>query len=108
MTDTYSACCGKPLVHTMIFSGAEYFCPDCKGQYGIFGAPEQIEAIEANRQLQAERQAAFLEMRKDCIPYGSQRIDCDKCGGWENHRNHATPEEITASEVAYAVILGKE
>jgi hypothetical protein len=102
------ACCGKPLVNTMIFSGAEYFCPDCKGTYGIFCSPEKVERNDANEKLQEERQETFNEMRKDCIPYGAQRIDCDKCKGRETHRQHATPEELAASDAAYAKLLGRD
>ena len=101
-------CCKKPLVMTLMFRGAEFYCLDCQSTYGIMEYPGSVQSTPALVKLRKEREAKFQELAKDCIPAGSRRNKCKKCkeGGHGFHSDHATPAARVASAKAYDRLLG--
>lgn len=97
-------CCGKPLVGTLIFPGAEYFCTVCGNAYGMFGAPNRVDATPEMLALHESLAERFRAVAKDCIPFGAQLRDCPKCCGSEPHHHHATDGEMEASDAAYRAL----
>ena len=98
-------CCGEPLVGTMIFPGAEYFCTVCHSSYGMFGAPGRADATPEMLARHEELRMQFKAIAKDCIPPRSQKQDCPQCTGDDYHLIHATEAEIEASDAAYKALM---
>jgi len=93
-------CCGTPLISTMVFNGAEFYCRKCGSKYGMFGA---FATAESTPELDVESEANqewFYEIMSDYITPRSRRIDCEKCDKGEDHLLHATPEQLKASDAA--------
>lgn len=98
----FDMCCGEPLVGTMIFPKAEYFCTVCGSAYGIFGAPDRADATPELIARHKDIERKFSTIAKDCIPPGSQRVGCPECVRGAYHQDHASEEELAASDAAYA------
>lgn len=104
---------GNPLISTLIFSQAEWFCMECRNAYGLMNVDREPWTEELQQKLD-EQKAEFEELRKDCIPHGSYRRDCDQCmcrGEFNNkprtpHIEHASAEAKQASKVAYSKLYG--
>lgn len=106
-TPTVRICdCGCPLIFTLIFAGSEYFCPNCKGTYGFLGAGKIVDLTPDLRRRNQLVEAWFNDLVKDFIPGGARLSRCEKCKGEETHLEHATDEEIEASERAYEALMG--
>jgi hypothetical protein len=103
MTQKIAICCNHPLVSTMLFSGAEYFCMKCGTKYGMLEA----ERVDVTPELAAAKdsiEAHFKELTQAIVPWKSYRVDCLQCskpdGTREYHWLHMTPEEKRASNKA--------
>ena len=100
MGDRIAVCCGTPLVSTVMFSGAEFFCVKCASTIPLFNA----ERVDSTPELVKEKEsnvAWFRETASDYIPPGCWKSSCGKCNrGGEHHIDHATDEEKKRSEVA--------
>lgn len=110
------ACCprdGAPLVSTMAFSKAEFYCLDCGSHLGFLdprrGDPEDAGLVTRMEAYEAEwKDNAGGKL----LTAGGYHRDCDKCwkeprtdggtpsGMLEPHTQHATPEEWEAHEEA--------
>ena len=105
----FGMCCGTPLVATLLFSGAEYYCVRCGSTYGLFDVPIKIETPEL-REENHRNVEAFHSVAKGAIARNSLHHDCEKCNapGRPNgyHHQHATSEQAAASEEAYAALKG--
>ncbi len=97
--------CGTPMVPTMMFSGAEFYCISCGSTQGLFGSapstPETPELLEESK----ENQERFKKVAADCIPMGCMFPDCEKCKH-EQHLNHAGQEDLGKSDAAYNLLAG--
>ena len=92
--------CASPLVPTFAFGGSEWYCMECRRALPYMQSHMVPQTPELEREAAGLR-AQFRDIAKDCIPYGSRLKGCGKCAG-EDHLEHATEEEIAASEAAYA------
>ena len=98
-----AVCCDTPLVSTMIFSKAEWYCIKCRTALPLFNAerinwtPELEKKSEANDKW-------FREVTAGYIPPRCFMRDCQKCDTSrdEYHIDHATKEELEKSKTAYA------
>lgn len=99
--------CGKPVVSTMHFSGAEYYCIDCGAQLGMFDA-ERVESTPRLDRLKANRDKKWESVASKLITPNSWRRSCDKCdsGKGEYHYMHTTLEEQSDNEVARKKLKG--
>jgi len=110
-TETYATCCGTPLVSTMIFSGAEFYCIKCASTYGIFGVPNRAEKTEALTKAYDKNRQLLYKIAANFIPHNCYINSCDKCeNGPEGrkhgyHHQHATDEQRKLSDAAYQVLL---
>ncbi len=93
--------CETPMISTVMFSGAEFYCPKCGETQGIFctentdSTPDLLQEREANQML-------FLEISGDLIPTGAQFGNCVKCkSSSEDHRLHASHRDLEKSDAAY-------
>lgn len=106
------ACCPRchradevdvPLICTLAFSGAEFYCLECGGRFGwldpIGRKPtEEITAHQERLQAEWDEHAG-----KKLLTRGAWHQDCEKCKpGGETHLEHATDEEKAAHEEAMA------
>lgn len=102
-----AVCCGTPSIWTFMFSGAEWFCRKCKSQLPMFNATK----IDGTPELEAEKEANtewFRSIAKDFIPRGGRLKGCDKCERGEgDHIDHASPEDLEKSKVAYAKLMSQ-
>ena len=98
--------CKAPLICTMVFKGAEFYCMECGRTCGWLD-PYKLDADEV-----AERMAA-LQAEWDEHVGGKimsrgvfWRDSCEKCGGdgkprpEQGHWEHVTEEEIEADKAA--------
>lgn len=95
--------CSRPVLPTMVFNQAEYYCPSCKHAFGLLDVASVADSAELVEEKVAlsEQYEPFL---KQCIAYGMKRMDCDKCNQGEYHRDHATTYEVLASDRAYQIL----
>ena len=111
MADTRTAmrraCCGAPLIPTMKFSGAEYYCRTCRNIYGMMVCPEEVEMTTEMQALFDADVKWFRGASKDCIPRGARYGDCDQCqhNCDEPHSDHAATDALEKSRRAYAALL---
>ena len=97
--------CGTPMVSTMMFSGAEFYCISCGSTQGIFGsAPNTPETPELIEEWQKNKER-FKKVAADCIPGGGMFPDCKKCNH-EQHLSHASQEDLEKSDAAYKLLAG--
>ncbi len=101
-----AVCCGFPMINTMIWSCAEYFCAKCGANKGILDP----DMVELTPQLQAAKnhlQAAFDNVAKDCIAIGMRKRNCPQCAD-QDHLHHATPEERQKSKAAFDLVTSRQ
>lgn len=98
------ACCprdGAPLISTMLFPEAEFYCLDCGGRFDFLqprGKPETPELLEDMRARETEWNE-HVQPRLRVVR--AWLADCDQCKpGGEYHEAHATGEERAAHERA--------
>ena len=107
MADKVSACCGRPLVSTLCFSGAEFYCTVCGNTYGILDAPDHVEVTQDVAQRMETDRRYFNSVATYTIPYRSKRIGCEQCdraGSGEYHHDHATLKQKQLSNRAYGIL----
>lgn len=93
--------CDTPLISTLVFKGAEFYCLDCGGAFG-FLAPRGAECTPEVEAQYQERKAEWDEHagRKLLAMSGWHR-DCEQCEPRrEYHIVHATDEERKADKHA--------
>lgn len=97
-----AVCCGTPLVCTMMFSGAEWYCIKCQTFLPLFDA-ERIDWTPGLAQEQEENKDWFYEVTADYMPLTAYRSGCENCdpSTGEHHIDHATDEEKEKSKAAY-------
>ena len=94
-------CCNKPLVPTLMFSYAEFYCLHCKSTYGMLEAPQSVEVTEELNDIRTAQKKQFQELSKDCVPRGCKFQKCEQCQKGGYHSEHMTDEERRASDAAY-------
>ena len=102
--------CGHPLVNTMAFRGAEYFCLGCKSTYGtrLFGGPSGGKTEPWTPELhktRAETREKFKELIKDYIPEGAYYSNCKQCKDNGPHLRHASEADKEKSTQAYKKLM---
>lgn len=95
--------CGAPLIATFAFRKYEFYCLEC-GAHVEFLRPRALpptpELLARYDALKAEWDANVGDR---LILDGGYRRDCEKCTvGGQQHRTHATEEEM----LAHAAALG--
>lgn len=97
------ASCGAPLIGTMVFPRAEFYCLECGGHFGFLDPRKGEPTPELTARMEA-LEAEWLEHagRKLCVLPGW--FDwCEKCKAHrESHAEHATDEERKGHEEALA------
>ncbi len=85
--------CEHPIVSTMIFRGAEKFCPSCGAARDLFFG----KRVPATKELLAEKNKIdkeFGDIVKDILGQGAMYRNCKICSEKsEYHSLHATQEE---------------
>jgi len=94
--------CGTPMVQTLMFSGAEFYCVVCGETQGIFGT-RSIEETTTLLHEMKKNERYFVKIAADCIPSGSRFPECEKCNS-ENHNMHASKEDLDKSDSAYLAL----
>jgi cytochrome c1 len=95
--------CGRPLVSTMVFPGAEYFCTRCKSRFGMMDVDEVAATPELLKQLKADT-TFFKRYAKDLWFGRVKKAGCVRCAeGW--HTEHLTEKEVAAMEKAKKVLM---
>lgn len=97
-------CCQTPLIRTFAFRGAEWFCRECKSSYPLMNV-ERVDSTPELDRMKEENSSWLATAKKGFIPGGSRRQGCDKCRDGEFHIEHATDQEKTDSQNAYARIM---
>lgn len=92
---------GEPLVPTMVFSQAEFYCLECGSRFG-FLAPRAAKQTE---ELAARYKVLLAEWEENVggrlLIAGGWRDDCEKCRPrGESHVAHAAEEERLAHVAA--------
>lgn len=105
VTDTRSiALCprdGAPLISTIAFPKAEFYCLDCGGRFGFFDPDSGEPTPELRDRLEAAEAQWDEHVGDRLIPPRSWRIDCDLCAPHtEYHAEHATEQERAADAAA--------
>ena|SRR5438105_3982592 len=104
MTDRPMAVCprdGAPLIPTMVFRGAEFYCLDCGARLGYLSPTP----AEATPELEARYDALKAEWDEHAgqklLTDGAWLDACEKCRpGGEPHSAHATSDERAAHDNA--------
>lgn len=97
--------CGTPLVPTMKFSKAEYYCRECGETFGMFDGFERTPVTPELSAAMEENIAWFRDASKDLIARGMRRRDCAQCEAGEYHSEHCGDEAIRRSDEAYRRLL---
>ncbi len=106
MDGLFAVHCGTPMVGTIMFSGAEFYCVKCGTSQGMFGTMDTQATPELQRELE-ENEKKFREVAADLIPAGAQFDKCGTCQGKkEDHRLHASHEDLEKSDKAYQKLYG--
>lgn len=92
---------GTPLISTLLFSGAEFYCLECGTKYG-FLSPRPAEATPELDARYEQVKAEWDEITGGKLISGGVMLrDCATCTKeYEPHWNHATDEEKEAHEEA--------
>lgn len=101
------ACCpscgsGTPLISTMAFPGAEFYCLDCGDRFGFLSpisGGDGPEIIAKMAEYQKEWDENVGEKLITPRSWYSAEI-CDKCSMETPHEQHATEEEWAADREA--------
>jgi hypothetical protein len=100
--------CNSPLVFTFIVPRCEWYCVTCGGAWPFLGEPS-VNATEKRLAKADDVKAQFIEAAKGLIVAHSKHEGCPLCFGPEAdgtyHREHATPEQIAASDTALATLI---
>jgi transposase len=95
--------CAAPLIGTMAFSGAEWYCLEC-GRHVSYVGPVRLEPNDETRSRYEALQAEWDEHAgSKLMPRGAfWKKDCPQCASRPaaGHLEHATQEEIEADELA--------
>ena len=98
--------CGTPMVGTIMFSGTEFYCVKCGATQGIFGTTDTESTLELQDELQ-KNEKKFEAIAGDLIPAGAQFDRCGICQEKkEDHRLHASQQDLDKSDVAYKLFFG--
>jgi hypothetical protein len=92
-----------PLIGTMLFPKAEFYCLDCGGHFGFLQPAGAAWTPELEEQLQALKADWDEHVKgKAIVERGWDRY-CALCNpGQSYHMDHATPEQLAAHEGALA------
>ena len=100
------ACCPRceeptPLIATMAFSGAEFYCLECGGRFGFLSP----RGVEPTPELVARSEALTAEWDEHAgrklLTSGAWHRDCEACAPRrEPHTDHATDAEKDAHDEA--------
>lgn len=106
MSNTIVVClrCGTPLISTLKFSKAEWFCAACAEPFGLI----EGKRVLLNYKLEVRYDEAvtwFDEQAVGAIAIGERRTDCPQCDTGDDHLNHVDDETRKASEEAYKRLL---
>ena len=99
--------CGAPLIPTFHWRGKEWVCLECGSLYTFFG-PRPIPTTD---ELWTRYEALLAEWEENAgsklLTAGARRDGCSKCwgDGSEEHRGHATAEELAAHGEATAWLV---
>lgn len=95
--------CQEPLVSTMMFRKAEFYCVNCGATYGYLEPVPATETPELLSRMDANR-TEFENLAKGHIGDGAYHMDdCETCRTkHEPHLYHATPEELAEDQAARA------
>lgn len=97
--------CKTPLIGTMAFSGAEFYCLECGRTCGWL-SPYALDADKVEEQMKALQAEWDENVGGKLMPRGTfWRNDCEKCGDVlgrpeGGHWEHVTQEEIEADKEA--------
>jgi len=94
--------CGTPMIYTLIFRGAEFYCIKCGYTKGMFNIMEQVATDKLFRERK-ENCDLFAVASIDCIPSGTHLDSCEKCQQ-EEHRMHVGKEALDKSDSAYLAL----
>lgn len=92
---------GAPLVSTIAFRYAEFYCLECGTSTGIFGPA--VKGEDETPELLAKMEAATAEwvtLADGLIPEGGRLKDCSCCEKGEDHVVHARESELEAHDAA--------
>jgi hypothetical protein len=100
--------CKAPLISTMVFARAEFYCLECGQRWGFLNPTP----LDPTPELDARYEALKAEWDKHAAPY--LRVghwwmhDCDACAPHrEYHCDHATPQERAAHRIALDWLKGR-
>lgn len=98
--------CGGPMMWTFLFDGAEYFCLNCHGSFGMLGAGKVVPLTPELKARQRVANDVFKALRKHLMGSGAyQRTDCKKCkNSDEYHPHHATAYEKAKNDEAKKIL----
>lgn len=93
----YAVHCGVPLIPTMVFRKAEFYCLECGAALGMF-SPMTSKATPELHAKYDELKAEWDEHASGVVPnHEFWRSDCPRCSGdGEPHPLHMTDEEREA------------
>ena len=100
-------CCNIPLIPTLMFHKAEYFCSKCKRTYGLFGTPDSTEETDEILQELDSLREWFANAVSGYIPFGAMKPECDLCKS-EPHHIHMTEAEAKESDAALKRVLEEQ
>jgi hypothetical protein len=93
---------GTPLIMTMAFRGAEFYCLECGGRFGWL----QPHGVEPTPELEERYEKLKAEWDEHAggklLAAGAWREDCAQCNSEHPHAEHATEAELTAHRGALA------
>lgn len=96
--------CGNPLIATMAFAGAEWFCWECRWKGGVFHEKTINSAPELEKKLEVDT-VKFDEIRHDLWLGGQRVAGCKKCEKRkELHAHHLTKKEKARCERARGMV----
>jgi len=99
--------CDNPVISTIQFPRAEWFCWACKWTGGIFDAKSKDLTASNQKKLDAD-QKTFDKASEGYVGVGCRFTKCEKCkNNNEDHRVHWTDEEQTNHSKAKALIFKK-
>jgi hypothetical protein len=94
-------CPNEPLVSTMLFRRAEFYCVSCGSHLGYLDPKPAEPTPELDDRAHAVQQE-FDTLSKGALSLGGMHRDCSTCMEHRQpHIEHATPDELKASVAAY-------
>lgn len=97
--------CGNPLISTFVFSGAEFFCCECKTMVPFRNATRVDDPAPELIAKHANDLAWFRSIAVKYVPRGGRFGNCARCEGGEDHVEHATDVELKESAEARRLLL---